>query len=377
MATEEKTEKPTPKKKKESRKEGQNARTLELGAWATMLVFAIAFDTVMGRVTSSFSTMIEESARVAESGSIVKAQEFLGDSLMTAMWMMLLVSVVAMFVGVLFAVSQGGFFLATKAIQPKASKLSLIQGAKRVFGLNALWEGSKTLLKAVILFAVVFAIGRDLYPLLSGLAEPTAVLAALGDVVGETLIAASVAGLILGAADYGFQRYRTGKQVRMTKDEVRREQKDSDGDPLIKSARRSAQMAMSRNRMMSAVADADVVIVNPVHYAVALGYDPEKGAPTVLAKGAGFVAENIRDKAAEADVTIVTDVPLSRALFSSCKVDQEIPGELFAAVAQVLAFVMSRKKQGRAGGWHETPRLDEELPDILSRKLVKLTQPLD
>jgi flagellar biosynthetic protein FlhB len=174
-----------------------------------------------------------------------------------------------------------------------------------------------------------------------------------------------LAGLGMAALDYVIQRRRVGKQTRMTKDEVKQEHKQTEGDPLMKSAIRSRQLAAARNRMMADVGLADVVLVNPTHVAVALRYEPEKGAPRVVARGAGAIAAKIRDRADEESVPLVRDVPLARALYSSTKVGQEIPAELFAAVAQVLAFVISRRGRGQVGGQHRSPRGEAELPAVL------------
>jgi flagellar biosynthetic protein FlhB len=141
----------------------------------------------------------------------------------------------------------------------------------------------------------------------------------------------------------------------MTRREVKEEHKQSEGDPQLKGAIRSRQLAMSRNRMMSEVAKADVVLVNPTHVAVALRYDPARGAPRVVAKGAGAVAARIRERAGEHRVPMVEDVPLARALHAQCDLGQEIPGELYEAVARVLAFVMALRRRGSAGGTHRVP----------------------
>jgi flagellar biosynthetic protein FlhB len=159
----------------------------------------------------------------------------------------------------------------------------------------------------------------------------------------------------MAAADYFVVRRRTGKQLRMTKDEVKQENKSTEGDPLVKAQIRSRQMAMARNRQMADVPTADVVLVNPTHVAVALRYEPTKGAPRVVAKGRGPVATKIRELAAEHRVPMVQDVPLARALHSSCEVGAEISGEFYGAVAKVLAFVMSLKARGSAAGLHRNP----------------------
>jgi flagellar biosynthetic protein FlhB len=159
-------------------------------------------------------------------------------------------------------------------------------------------------------------------------------------------------GLVLAAIDVLVIMRRNRKHTRMTKREVKDENKNTDGDPLIKSQRRSRQLAMSRNRMIAAIADADVVVVNPTHVAVALKYEPGKSAPRVLAKGAGQIAAKIRERAEVEGVPMVQDIPLARALHAACELGAEIPVELYNAVARVLAFVMNLRARGAAHGIH-------------------------
>jgi flagellar biosynthetic protein FlhB len=150
-------------------------------------------------------------------------------------------------------------------------------------------------------------------------------------------------------------RKRTNKQLRMTKDEVKRENKNTEGDPHLKGQIRSKQLAMARNRQMADVPTADVVLVNPTHVAVALRYDPEKGAPRVVAKGQGVIAAKIRELATENRIPMVQDVALARALEKGVEVGMEIPADFYGAVAKVLAFVMSLKVRGAAAGVHRNP----------------------
>jgi flagellar biosynthetic protein FlhB len=161
----------------------------------------------------------------------------------------------------------------------------------------------------------------------------------------------------MAIADYAVVRRRIGKQLKMSKHEVKQEHKQQEGDPLLKGAIRSKQMAMSRQRMMSDLAKADVVLVNPTHVAVALRYDPSRGAPRVVAKGAGAVAARIREVAAEKRIPMVHDVPLARALYKACDLGSEIPADLYNAVARILAFVMMLKARGSAAGLHRAPAL--------------------
>ncbi|BAS14030.1 flagellar biosynthetic protein FlhB [Arthrobacter sp. Hiyo8] len=174
--------------------------------------------------------------------------------------------------------------------------------------------------------------------------------------IGSLIQFAVLAGLVLAAADIFVVMRRNRKKTRMSKKEIKDENKNSDGDPLIKSQRRSRQLSMSRNRMIGAIADADVVIVNPTHVAVALKYDAGKAAPRVVAKGAGVIAARIREEAEATSVPMVQDIPLARALHSACELGQEIPVELYRAVAGVLAFVMSLKARGAARGMHRLPQ---------------------
>ncbi|MDQ1566586.1 MAG: flagellar biosynthesis protein FlhB, partial [Actinomycetota bacterium] len=154
----------------------------------------------------------------------------------------------------------------------------------------------------------------------------------------------ALAGLALAAADYAFQRRRVKKGMKMTKQEVKEEYRQSEGDPMTRQRIRQRQVEMSRNRMMAAVAVSSVVVVNPTHYAVALEYRPEFGAPRVVAKGQGHIAARIREEAEKHNVPIVRDVPLARTLHAACKVGQTIPADLYEAVARLLAFVFSLKR---------------------------------
>jgi len=161
-----------------------------------------------------------------------------------------------------------------------------------------------------------------------------------------------ITGLAIAIADYVVVRHQTMKKLKMSQYEIKQEHKQAEGDPHMKAMRRSTQMAMSRNRMMSDIADADVLLVNPTHVAVALKYDPMKGAPRVVAKGAGEVAAKLRSRAEECRVPMVQDIPLARALHGSCEIGQEVPAQLFTAVARVLAFVMHLSARGVRGGVH-------------------------
>lgn len=362
--SEERTEKPTARRKKESRKEGQVPRTPELGAWSGLLLLGLALPPLLGRELGRLSDLLGSSLATLEDPTLPDAVRLLREGATHVLFTLLLLGSAMMLVGVAGALAQGGFFLATKSVRPRWSKLDPVKGAKRVFGLQALWEGAKMLVKSAVVGLVVYLAIRSMMPLVGGLVPIGVVLDVVAAETLGMLRTVAVAGLFMAGADYAFQRRRIGKQTRMTKHEVKQEAKQTEGDPLLKSAIRSRQLAVSRNRMIADVATADVVLVNPTHIAIALRYEPEKGAPVVVARGAGTIAERIRAKAGEGDVPLVRDVPLARALYASTQVGQQIPAELFAAVAQVLAFVISRRSQGRTGGEHRSPRKESELPAV-------------
>lgn len=360
----EKTEKPTPKKKKQSRKEGQVARTPELGGWASVLLLGFAMPALLGKELGAIQRLIEHSLRIVEDPSVSSAMTLLHEGATHAFITLVILGSMVMVVGVSSALAQGGFALATKQVKPNFSKLNPIKGAKRIFGPQAAWEGGKMVIKSSLVGILVYSTIRGLIPLVGGMVPMFTVIEAVNHSALGLMRNIALAGLAMAAADYAMQRRRVGKQTRMSKEEVKQEYKQTEGDPMLKSAIRSRQLAVSRNRMMADIAQADVVLVNPTHVAVALRYEPQTGAPRVVARGAGAIAQKIRERAVEERVPLVRDIPLTRALYSSTQVGQAIPAELFAAVASVLAFVISRRTMGQHGGQHSSPRHEEALPDV-------------
>ncbi len=371
----EKTEKPTVKRRKEARKEGQVARTPDLGGYATLLAFSMVVGVAVKHEAESLMLMLQRAMRLVADPDEDRAIGLLGDALRHTMVVLCVLGGVVMVIGVASALAQGGFFVATKLVTPTWSKLDPIKGLKKVFGPHSIWELAKVLLKSAVIALIVWQAIRDVMPLLGGLVPASASLTLVADKGIGLLRTVALAGLGMAAADYAFQRRRTGKQTRMSKDEVKQEAKQTEGDPMLKGAIRSRQLAAARSRMMNDVATADVVMVNPTHVAVALRYDPDRGAPMVVARGAGAVAAKIRERAEEARVPLVRDVPLARALYGGCQVGQQIPAELFAAVAQVLAFVISRRATGTHGGSYESPRPGPEVPAVRRGRRRRRTAP--
>lgn len=362
--SEEKSEKATHKKNKQNRKEGKVPRTQELGAWSAIALLALGLPKLLGHEITELQGLMTASLSMGANADIEKAIAMLGEGLWHVLITLLLLGTGVLLVGVAGAVAQGGFFIASDSVKPKLSKINPIQGFKRMFGARAWWEAAKMLIRSAVVVVLVWMTIKAAMPMVGSMVPMQVMLDQTAASALSMIRNVAIVGVVLGGADYIVQRRMVGKQARMTKEEVKQEHKNSEGDPMLKGAIRSRQLAASRNRMMADVPTADLVLVNPTHVAVALRYDPERGAPRVVARGAGVIATAIREKAGEAQVPLVRDVPLARALYTSTTVGQEIPTELFAAVAQVLAFVISRRTSGLRGGEHGSPRLDPEVPKV-------------
>jgi len=248
------------------------------------------------------------------------------------------------------AVAQGG--LHRRRFRLETQQWNPVAGVRRMFGPQAWWNGAKALLKTAVIGVVLYAVVRSFVPVLlqAGGLTLGGVVAAAGSGILTLLLWAVGAGLALSALDVWVVVRRNRRHTRMSKKELKDEHKNTDGDPLVRSQRRSRQLALTRNRMIADVASARVVVVNPTHVAVALRYEPGRSAPTVVAKGVDHLAARIRDAAVEARVPLVRDVTLARVLNRYCPLGQEIPAELYLAVARVLAFVMALQQRGTSFG---------------------------
>jgi flagellar biosynthetic protein FlhB len=200
-------------------------------------------------------------------------------------------------------------------------------GLKRMFGTHGLWESVKAIIKTIALAAVIWTTSDRAQTLVSssGAIPLSEVVRVFSDSAVLMFRVVGITGLAIALADYLVVRHTAMKKLKMSQYEIKQEHKSSEGDPHVRAQRRATMMAMSRNRMMSAVADADVLLINPTHVAVALAYEPTRGAPRVVAKGSGEVATRLRARAEECRVPMVQDIPLARALHASCDLDQEVP----------------------------------------------------
>ena len=350
----EKTEKPTPQRLKKARKEGQIPRTQELGTWLGVAAASVLLPGLVSNSFDAVQSLFMQVGSVARHPETEALSALMGQALSAFVTTVLPMAVGMMVVGTVASAAQGGITVSTKSMKPTLKKLNPFPGIKRMFGTQGVWETVKALIKTAALGTVVIVTSDRAQTLVSsaGALPLSAVASTFTDSAILMFRVVAMTGLVIAVADYVVVRKKTMKQLKMSKYEITQEYKQSEGDPHMKAHRKGVALAMSRNRMMSDVAEADVLLVNPTHVAVALKYDPSKGAPRVVAKGAGEVAAKLREIAAEARVPLVQDIPLARALHASCELGQEVPAQLFTAVARVLAFVMHLGAKGVKGGFH-------------------------
>ncbi|WP_432830420.1 EscU/YscU/HrcU family type III secretion system export apparatus switch protein [Dactylosporangium sp. CA-092794] len=350
----EKTEQPTEQRKRRARREGTRARTPDLGAWGGVLLASLLIPAMAREIMNRTQALFVRGTQAFTDPEPAKALGLVKSAAKDMVVIAAPITVGLFAFAILASAAQGGLRPATKMFKPDFKRLNPISGLKRTFGGQAAWESVKSLFKVLVLGLVVANAMRNLVPaLLSATTVPLqTVIGMVASTVLHVVQIAAATGLVLAAADYAVAKRRVGKQLKMSKEEVKEEQKKSEGDPHVKGQIRARQHAMARGRMIADVPQADVVVVNPTHVAVALRYEPDKGAPRVVAKGAGVIAARIREVATEHRVPVVREPALARALFAACDLGEEIPAELFGAVARILAFIMLLKSKGSAAGLH-------------------------
>ncbi len=350
--SQEKTEQATDKRMREVRSKGQLSRSQDLTAWLAVGAAAVMIPATIQSGANSAVDQLFSVRSVMADPDPAKALKALTEGLGSVTGIITPMLVVVFLAVLIGSALQGGIHV--KKFKVDFENFNLLNGLKRSFGTQALWGGAKALLKVAVVGLVLYSVVQGLIPVLltAGGLPVSGVVAAAGGGVASLVQFAVFAGIGLAAVDFFVVMRRNRKKTRMSKKEVQDENKSSEGDPLIRSQRRARQLAMSRNRMIAAISDADVVLVNPTHVAVALKYEPGKSAPRVVAKGAGHVAARIRQEAEDKRVPMVQDIPLARALHGACELGQEIPVDFYHTVAGVLAFVMSLKARGSAAGLH-------------------------
>lgn len=364
-----KTEKPTPKRRRDARKEGQVARSVDLVQWVVLLVATFVLPATVGTLLDRLSVTTRQAVQAAAKAEAGPSYGQLGDVLM------LMALGLAPLFAVLFVVvvgglaAQGGIVLAPGLVKPKWERLSPKVGLKRMFSSRSLMETAKAVLRLVVFGVVIWLVVLDT---VRGLVAGTALdLQVAVPVLGGRLLlvlrVSAVMGVVIGLADLVYQRHQHEKRLKMSRHEVFQEHKNSEGDPVMRSRRRAAHAKLSRNALLSAVDDASVVVVNPTHVAVALSYSAGEGAPRVVSKGGDEMAVRIRERALAKGVPVLEVRPLARLLFDTVAVGQHIPAELFEAVAVVLAFVMRTPRRAWSGS---VRRLDVALPEVVRQQAL-------
>lgn len=339
-----KTEEPTQKKLDDARRRGQIAVSREVNTWLMLmsgtLVVAMMSPWMMAKLRLAFMPFVEAPHRISlDLASAVQRLEATMIDMISILFLPLLLFFIAALAG---PILQNGFVFSPKAMEPKLEKFDPVKGAKRIFSLRQVAELPKGIIKLGIVSAVALAVsipsfvGLDTVPTLS-LPDFLAVLYAI---IVKVLIAVVAVLVVIAIADLLFQRQQHHKKMRMTRQELKDEFKQSEGDPIARQRLRQIRQDRAKTRMIQAVPEADVVVTNPTHYAVALKYQPEAmGAPRLVAKGVDHVAQKIREAAEEHGVSIVENPPLARALYASVDLDDEVPSEHYQAVAEVISYV--------------------------------------
>jgi flagellar biosynthetic protein FlhB len=334
--TEDRTEQATPRRREKAREEGQLARSRELVAMAStggvLLVLWMAGSSVLRNIAGLMSRLL----RLDYGRDATTVLRAAGTETMLIIMPFFLSALV---LGVLTSVLQGGFVM--KPLAFNFGRLSPLAGMKNLFSVSAVPGMFKNLLKFVIGIGLLYSIVRGALTVLPATAamDLPEIQGIAAGLTGKAISYAFGLYFVLAATDYGYERWKFERSIRMSKDEIKEEFRESEGDPRIKSKIKSLQREQARRRMMANVPKATVVITNPTHIAVALEYRKEdSGAPRVIAKGKGFVAEKIRELARKHGIPIVEDKPLARSLYK-VKVDAFIPADLYKAVAKILAYI--------------------------------------
>lgn len=344
MAEGNKTEKATPKRRRDERKKGNVLKSQDVTSVATLIVafglFWILVDSIAEQLGMFFIYCFET---CAQSGNISEwSADFFKQGLLvvakTVLPIMAATAVAAIFATLL----QTKFLVATEAMQPKFSRINPLQGFKRLFSLHSVVEALKGILKITILLVIVYKSLKGMF-LESSKYIYTDVSSAcvhLLDISMSMIVRVALAFVAMAAVDYLYQWWEYERNLRMSKEEIKEEFKQLEGDPKVKSKIKQLQRQMAQSRMMQQVPNADVVIKNPTHFAVALRYKPEQDvAPIVLARGQDEVALRIIKTAEEHKVTVIENIPLARALYAKTELNRAIPPELYGAVAEVLVYI--------------------------------------
>lgn len=357
MAGDDKTEKPTPRRLSEARKKGNIPKSMDVNTAVVLLVGVVLVKMQFASIGTRMTDMAHEAL-----GNLPK-EDITTTTLMAIFTHLGLqfaviagpILVTLLVAGLVANYAQVGVLFTAEPLTPKFEKINPISGFKRLFSRRSIIETLKAIIKMSVVGYLAYKVLYDNYPQLTAtvMADRASMAVLFGSIAWEIAWKAVMALLVFGALDYFYQRWEHEKGLKMTKQEIKDEAKQSEGDPMVKGRIRRLQREAARRRMMSEVPKATVVITNPTHFAIALKYERNgMEAPRCVAKGVDLVAQKIKEIAAENDVPMIENVPLARALYKKVDVDEEIPEDMYAAVAEILVMVdrLNKKKKGRRAG---------------------------
>lgn len=346
----EKTEPATPRRREEARKKGQVAKSGEVGTALMVLAGFLILNMFSPYIANQLKELVQYFLQNMGSwnGDIPGLQAFFLFALLKLAMIVAPILLGLLLVGFLSQVVQVGFMSSGEALLPKFSRINPIEGFKRIFSKRALMEFFKSILKILLVGFLVFRQVRGNLQWLPelGLLQLNQSIAVIRDSIYRMGLQVGLFLLVIAAMDYWFQRREFEDSIKMSKEEIKEEYKQMEGDPLIRSKIRQRQRQIATQRMMQAIPGADVIITNPTHYAIAVSYKAgEMGAPKVVAKGMGLIAQKIKEEAKKHRITTVENKELAQVLYRTTEIGQEIPAELYPAVAEVLAFVYRLKRK--------------------------------
>ena len=370
----ERTEPASARRLEQAREEGQVPHSRELGAFLILLAAAGGIWMMGGWLSQRVTVMFRKGLTLDDklmrdpNQMLVRFSDLSLDVLLTFSPLLLALMIAALASPFLL----NAFIFSPKALMPKFDRMDPIKGLQRLFSWNGLAELVKAVAKAALIGGVAaWVIWSERNDLVGLLAQPLgAGLASAGHLIAFSFLAMVAAMILIVGIDIPFQLWNYHDKLKMTRDELKQEAKEMEGDPHVKGRIRSLQRDAARRRMMAAVPKADVIVTNPTHFAVALAYKSGMGAPTVVAKGAGEIARRIREIAAENGVPLLEAPPLARALHRHVEIDQQIPGTLYAAVAEALAWVYQLTSWRQLGGQYPVPPRNLQVPSELVPEAV-------
>ena len=352
MAKPEQTEKPTPKRREEARGKGQVPRSTELAGSVSFLTIVLVvhafFAPMMNGLQSSFRGYFSRLGEQTQDVTFHTATQTFARASGGVVAMVVLIFIVAFVIGIVANIAQFGFLFTFNSIKPNFSKLNPIAGVQNLFGKRIFVQLGKQLLKLFFVAGIIYnEIANNLsFFVIVGQSTPAAIVELTMNVIYAIAWKFGLLLVAVGLIDYAYERWQLEQSLKMSKSEIKDEHRQSEGNPEAKSAVKKRQRETARRRMMQAVPRATVVVTNPTHFAVALEWDEvNMDAPVVIAKGADLVAKRIRELALEHKIPIMENPPLARTLYERVELDQAIPPNLYAAVAQVIAFVYKLKRK--------------------------------